>query len=147
MCALLPGWLLNIRKNIMLLSVKWWIGLLWLLSCAQAMAGGYQELSDLYQSALAEHRYVSDREQYGVNEKWVPSLTGDCEDFALYLQAELRRHHLQGDLWLVKTETGQLHVVVRAGQWVMDNRFRSLKWVKALPYDWLTPVKFYNGSG
>ncbi len=134
----------QIKKNIMLWSWKWVGCALALLSCTQASAGNFEALSEVYQSALAGHVYVSDREQYGVNEKWVPSLTGDCEDFALYLQAELHRHQLQGDLWLVKTETGQLHVVVRAGQWVMDNRFRSLKWVKALPYHWLTPVKLYN---
>jgi predicted transglutaminase-like cysteine proteinase len=130
----------------MFLSVKWLGCALALMGCTQAFAGNYQELSDVYQTALAEHTYISDRDQYGVDEKWVPSLTGDCEDFALYLQAELRRHQLQGDLWLVKTETGQLHVVVRVGQWVMDNRFRTLKWVKALPYHWLTPVKFYNST-
>jgi len=125
-------------------SVLYWFLTVMLCWCPSAGADSYQELTALYENALTQHSYVSDQMQYGVREKWVASLTGDCEDFALYLQAELRRHQFNSELWMVRTETGELHVVVRIGQLVLDNRFDAIRRVKSLSYHWLAPVNFYN---
>ena len=71
--------------------------------------------------SLSHHKYISDLDQYGVIEKWTPSLTGDCEDYALYMQ-----NLLGGQLLVVKTDTGINHVVLQVGDQIIDNMSRRV---------------------
>lgn len=105
-----------------------------------------QEVKALHRAALSNHVYVTDMEQYGVNEKWVPSLVGDCEDYALWIQQALKQKGIIGDLWIVRTETDELHVVVVVGGMVVDNRYRQVKRKQDLPYKWIGSVEYYNAK-
>ncbi|AHK11835.1 transglutaminase Cys peptidase [Shewanella sp. phage 3/49] len=62
------------------------------------------------------HHYVSDQEQYGQLDKWAASLTGDCEDYALWV-----RMVVGGDLVIVRTQSNELHMVLKVNDYVFDN--------------------------
>lgn len=85
-------------------------------------------------------RYSSDRELFGVPDKWVDRsewvlagkvFEGDCDDFALTCARLLLEYKpvARGDIRLVfcQTETGEYHViVVVAERWALDNRQRHV---------------------
>lgn len=74
------------------------------------------QLQETHRNALAQHQYISDQEQYGVFEYWTPSLTGDCEDYALWMQAKVG-----GTLLYVRTPEGQAHIVLEQHGFIIDN--------------------------
>lgn len=80
-------------------------------------------------AALKEHVFISDMEQYGVADKWVESLTGDCEDFALYM-----RRKLGGHLLFVRANTGELHVVLNVRGMIIDNLSSTVYPLAAMPH-------------
>jgi predicted transglutaminase-like cysteine proteinase len=71
---------------------------------------------ELQRVAQEHHVYISDQEQYGVNDKWVVSLKGDCEDYALFIQSVIG-----GNLAFVRTKNGIMHTVLVKGDYVFDN--------------------------
>jgi predicted transglutaminase-like cysteine proteinase len=83
-------------------------------------------------------------EQYGENDKWVKSLIGDCEDYALYAQDVLYRQGIKADMWIVITETNEFHVVLVVGDSVIDNRYNDVMSRHNLEYQWIGAVKYYN---
>ena len=122
--------------------------LLFLLCALPVAANDYNVISKLHRVALAQHTYISDMEQYGVLDHWTPSLTGDCEDYALYMQRLYRILGYQADIWLVRTEKQELHAVLIVNdKWIVDNRFAQVKTRRSLNYRWLAPVAFYNNIG
>lgn len=76
----------------------------------------------IHAELLARHTYVSDQDQYGVNDKWVMSLRGDCEDFALFSYFYLVGKGYQPQFWLVRTESDEMHVALIVDEYVFDNR-------------------------
>lgn len=58
-------------------------------------------------AAISRHIYISDMDQYGVEDVWIPSLKGDCEDYALWM-----RERVGGELMYVRTQQGEPHMVL-----------------------------------
>lgn len=85
------------------------------LSACQSVREQYR-LQTIHQQALLQHHYLSDWKQYGVSEYWAASLTGDCEDYALWM-----KDRVGGQLLYVRTPDGQLHVVLQVENWVIDS--------------------------
>lgn len=103
------------------------------------------DINSLHSLWIKQHHYISDISQYGIHDKWVASLTGDCEDYALWVQIELRKHYILADLWLVKTEKDELHVVaVVSDDIILDSRHLTVMTRDSLGYKWLAPVEYYN---
>lgn len=98
----------------------------------------------IFKQSFKQHVYIADHDQYGVNEKWVASLHGDCEDFALYVRKQLQQEHINSELWIVRTEKGELHVVLRIdtvdGEKVADNRYNKIIDRGVLDYKWIAKV-------
>lgn len=57
--------------------------------------------------ALKRHKYITDQDQYGIPNKWVASLKGDCEDYALVM-----KNKVGGQLLYVRAYTGEAHIVL-----------------------------------
>jgi len=72
-------------------------------------------------AAMRHHVYVSDMEQYGVDDYWTPSLTGDCEDYALWMQ-----ERVGGRLLYVRIESKDAHIVLDVGGKMVDNLSRKV---------------------
>lgn len=115
-----------------------------------ASTNDYLNISKLHRAALSQHIYISDMDQYGVVDKWVPSLVGDCEDYAMYMQIKLREHGYASDLWITRTEQNELHVVlvvvVLGTNYVVDNRFAVVYPQDFSGYQWIVAVKKYNAK-
>jgi len=94
----------------------------------------------IHAELLARHTYVTDQDQYGVNDKWVMSLRGDCEDFALFSYFYLVGKGYQPQFWLVRTETDELHAVLVVDGYEFDNR-RKLRLLKNSDYKYIVEVK------
>lgn len=111
-------------------------------------ANDYLVINSLHRESLAKHTYISDLEQYGVSETWTPSLTGDCEDYALYMQKALQDRGYTSNIWIVRTEQDELHAVLVVTifnfEFVIDNRHDSLKPRSLLHYKWIAAVAYYN---
>lgn len=119
------------------------LGLCWLMpGLAADNTDVYAEVTRMHQQALAQHTYVTDPEQYGVADKWVASLTGDCEDYALYMQLQLQQHGYRSRLVIARTEQNQLHVVlivkIAGVDYAIDNRFRWVYPKRQIHYKWLS---------
>jgi predicted transglutaminase-like cysteine proteinase len=64
---------------------------------------------------------------------------GDCDDFALTCAELLLARGVPADevhVITCYTETGVYHAVALAGDWVLDNRHRSVRSRGAVPYRW-----------
>ena len=95
--------------------------------------------------------YTSDQEERGFPEHWVDQdeLAGldemgrdefddDCDGHALACRHQCRAEGIESRLVYCKTETGEGHLVLESGGWVLDNR---RQWVAArddLPYTWIS---------
>ncbi len=104
----------------------------------------FSALASLHGEAMSQHVYITDQEQYGVSDKWIPSLVGDCEDYALWIQRELNKSGAVADIWIVRTENGESHAVAVVGDLVLDIRSEKVIRRDRLPYKWIAPVEFYN---
>lgn len=90
--------------------------------------------------ALSNHVYVTDEKNYGVKDKWVPSLKGDCEDYALYMKNELGA----GELLIVRTVDGELHAVLDVDGYVVDNMNRNVYKLEDMEHKFIARVKSNN---
>lgn len=72
-------------------------------------------------AAMRRHIYISDMDQYGLDDVWVPSIKGDCEDYALWM-----RERVGGRLLYVRTEQGQAHIVLNVDGKIIDNLSRDV---------------------
>lgn len=66
--------------------------------------------------ALKRHQYITDQEQYGIPNKWVASLKGDCEDYALVM-----KNKVGGKMLYVRTVGGEAHIVLDVNGYIVDN--------------------------
>jgi predicted transglutaminase-like cysteine proteinase len=102
-----------------------------LLACASDMEA-------LQHKAQRHHIYIRDIDQYGVEDLWVASLKGDCEDYALWV-----RERVGGDLLMVRTQEGEMHMVLRVDDYIFDSlsthlyKFEDMphKYIATIPYD------------
>lgn len=83
------------------------------------------------------HTYVTDKEQYGLEEYWTNSLVGDCEDFSIAVRELLKEINIESDLIYCKDENGEGHLVCSVDGWILDNRHKWLQRRDDLPYTWL----------
>lgn len=101
------------------------------------MASIVKTLKKVLRDAHSGHRYVSDRAQHDKPEHWTPSLTGDCEDFALWCRDTLKKHGIEADLVECLTEDKERHLICSVDGWVLDNRFPYLVAKHELRYKWI----------
>lgn len=87
-----------------------------------------------------QHVYISDQDQYGVPDKWVANLRGDCEDYALYMRHLLLSNGVDSAIWIVRTELNEMHTVLVVGDKVIDNRYTTVKHKSELNYKWIVHV-------
>ena len=73
-------------------------------------------------AAMGGHTYVADVKQYNMPEHWEVNLTGDCEDYALWIRYELKKRGIESDLVLALTEEGVRHLIIHVDGWILDNR-------------------------
>ena len=111
------------------------LALLLLMACTPV-----QSIEYIHAELLARHTYVSDQDQYGVNDKWIMSLTGDCEDFSLFSYFYLVGKGYQPQFWLVRTETDEMHTVLVVDGYEFDNR-RKLRLLKNSDYKYIVEMK------
>lgn len=80
--------------------------------------------------AQQHHKYISDQDQYGVEDVWTPSLKGDCEDYALWV-----KKIIGGKLLYVKTRKGEYHVVLEVNGLIVDNLYSNIYPRQAMPHE------------
>ena len=111
-------------------------------------------LSKIHKRVLKNFKYVTDKRQYDTIEKWVEpedvdNVTGDCEDFAFACRKLIREEGLPSRLIYCKDETGEGHLVLESGGWVLDNRQKSLKTKQKLErigYEFISISGFQSGD-
>lgn len=78
-------------------------------------------LQSFHNFALKRHQYISDQEQYHRHDHWEASLTGDCEDYALWLQQKLSLLAIDSELVWVWQQDQSHMVLLVANHYVIDN--------------------------
>lgn len=74
---------------------------------ALILFGCSSSLQQEHSWALRHHTYITDQAQYGIPNKWVASLKGDCEDYALVM-----KERVGGVMIYVRAYTGEAHIVL-----------------------------------
>ncbi|MGL4396737.1 MAG: transglutaminase-like cysteine peptidase [Hyphomicrobium sp.] len=110
------------------------------------------ELDEVNRAINAAIEPATDIEIYGVNELWtVPSLKGDCEDFAL-----LKRRTLMSRGWpasallltVVRDEKNEGHAVLTArttqGDFILDNKTEQVRLWNQTPYHFVMRQSYIN---
>lgn len=110
-----------------------------------------KQLDKILRKVHRGFRYVSDEQQYGVDEKWVTPdierpVVGDCEDFALACRQLCRKEGIPTRLVLCLTEDGGGHCVLECDGWILDNRHTTVKNRSKLKYKWLTISGYEAGD-
>lgn len=85
------------------------------------ITGNVKKLPEIHSHLMSRHTYITDTEQYGVADKWRMSLTGDCEDFAVFSYFYLIGKGYTPQFWLVRTKLGDMHAVLLINDYVFDN--------------------------
>jgi predicted transglutaminase-like cysteine proteinase len=91
-----------------------------------------KSLAEIHKRVLSGFKYVTDLNKHGVVEDWrfpenIDSVTGDCDDFAIAcrkLVKETTPHTSR--LVVCTTEQGEWHLVCAVGQYILDNRQKSV---------------------
>lgn len=94
-------------------------------------------LQEVLDAAHSQHRYVYDKDRYGLSEYWTTDLVGDCEDFALWCRDQLEAKGILSDLVFCRTEDGGGHLVLHVYGWILDNRHKWVMRQDDLPYEWV----------
>ena len=93
------------------------------------------ELDDINRSVNSSIAPATDSEIYGVSEYWtIPTVRGDCEDYALLKQKILINHGWPSSallLTVVRDEKGEGHAVLTArtsqGDYILDNKVDDVR--------------------
>jgi len=85
------------------------------------LSGCASNLQLEHYKAYKNHTYVSDEAQYSKLDAWKPSLKGDCEDYALYM-----RERVGGNLLHVRTQKGEVHMVLDVDGQIVDNLSKAV---------------------
>jgi len=88
---------------------------------ALLLSGCALSLQQEHYKAYKQHQYVSDQQQYGKLDVWSADLKGDCEDYALYM-----RERVGGNLLHVRTQKGEVHMVLDVNGQIVDNLFKTV---------------------
>lgn len=84
----------------------------------------------VFQEIKPKFRYMSDMQQYGLVDYWALPVNGygDCEDFALWAQKELKSRGVEGVRIVVGfVGSGEAHAVASTPDgWVLDNRMNRV---------------------
>ena len=98
----------------------------------------------VFAAALALFQYTPDEGEHWASYAEMQAqlaakgyIKGDCEDFAAWCVAELRKRGLLARYVVCDTETGERHVVAETGGLVLDNRQVRVERADDLPYRWL----------
>ena len=102
----------------------------------------FEQISAINLSVNEAIKPKSDRELYGVEERWTyPDKAGDCEDYALLKRRDLRALGIRASnllLTVVRKRNGEGHAVLTLrttdGDYVLDNLNRSVKRWRETPY-------------
>ena len=76
--------------------------------------------------------YTSDEKMHGINEHWqfptdMSDIKDDCDGFAIACRVKLREQGLDTRLVVCSTETGEMHLVCASGNYILDNRYDSVR--------------------
>lgn len=78
-------------------------------------------LQTLHFIAQKRHVFISDQEQYQRHDYWRASLTGDCEDYALWMQSKLVLLNIPSELiWVWRDDESHMVLLV-ADRFIIDN--------------------------
>lgn len=114
-----------------------------------------QQLREIHRNVLDVFEYTTDKEQYGLLEKWsIPpeyydgmTFNGDCDDFAMMCRKLCREAGIENTRLVVcLTETNEGHLVLEVEGYILDNRSRRLETKDSLTddgYKWLA-ISGYN---
>lgn len=124
----------------------WTLPLLFLLASCAALppaTPAVQRLLDVKRLLDSRFTYISDQKKWGEEFHWEQGMTGDtdftgdCEEYADAALYQLHKRGIKGEEWLVKTETGEFHMVTCAEGWCIDNRRSRLFEQSEKPYRWV----------
>lgn len=119
------------------------------------MADLKEQLADIHRKVFDVFEYTTDKEQYGLTEKWsVPpefsrgmTFKGDCDDFAMMCRKLCREEGIENSrLVACLTELDEGHLVLEVEGYILDNRSRKLETKDSLTaagYKWLA-ISGYN---
>ena len=114
-----------------------------------------ETLESVHEKVFESFRYVTDRKQYGQEEKWsIPPefrermvFKGDCDDFAMMCRQLVRKAGINNSRLLAcNTEDDEGHLVLEVEGYILDNRSRKLETKDTLTkkgYKWLG-ISGYN---
>lgn len=122
---------MNAAKGItswMLICLVGWLCLLSLSGCANTKE--WNTLQAIHTDSLEHFHYMSDKELYGKDEYWAKPYEnvykgvklGDCEDYALWVQAELKKKGFESKVVRDKT-----HAYLTVNGWIIDNRYKKIQ--------------------
>jgi predicted transglutaminase-like cysteine proteinase len=106
-----------------------------LLTIILASCGPVDKIQMEHSAALRKHVYITDIDQYGVIDKWVPSLYGDCEDYALYMMRKLG-----GQILIVRVSPKELHAVLDVDGRIVDNLRKDVYPIEKMTYKLIARV-------
>lgn len=103
------------------------------------------KLKEIHSKIFRNFTYKTDKVKYGEVEYWAmpdestvgERVVGDCEDFALACRALCREAGIPTRLVFCLTETGEGHCVLECEGYILDNRYRQVRYKDDLDYKWL----------
>ena len=98
------------------------------------------KVSNLHSYYITKHVYKTDLEKHGVSDFWEAALEGDCEDYALFMYKKAKTVGVESTMWIVRTETNELHMVLVVDDVVVDNRFNTTTLKSDSNYKWIAAV-------
>ena len=110
------------------------------------------ELDEVNRTVNRTIQPATDLELYGVSERWtLPTIKGDCEDYALLKRSILLRRGWPTSALLmtvVRDEMGEGHAVLTArtaqGDFILDNKVEEVKLWYNTPYDFVMRQSYLN---
>lgn len=88
-------------------------------------------LQRLHTETLSSFEYVSDIENYGVEDLWaIDCFKGDCEDYALCIRDKLGK----GDVLIVRATDGTMHAVLDVDGVIVDNLYPRVYDIDKMPH-------------
>lgn len=107
--------------------------------------GDYGRLKDLHRQIFEKFVYITDREKFGLVERWedsstlknigrsgITKFTGDCEEFSLVSMDKVRERGFHARMVLCLTEGGEGHAICEVASkdykqaYYFDNRFATV---------------------
>lgn len=112
----------------------------------------WHQLSEIYADVSQRFTYQSDLLTFGRVEHWAEpefldgTIIGDCEDFTLACRKMCRAQGIPTRLVFCQIDTGEYHIVLESGGWILDNRQNRVVNRDALDYQWLSISGYEAGD-